>query len=306
LQPIRLNLNANVASTHRLLSRLLGENIQIRTALAPGLWDVFADPGQMDQIILNLSVNARDAMECGGTLSLETGNIAAGACDASLIPELSGTEYVRLSVIDTGHGMDRETQRHIFEPFFTTKEVGRGTGLGLSTVYGIVTQSGGHIKVSSEPEKGTSFSIYLPRAEGIASPAAKAPAGSMPVQQTGESVLVVEDEATVRRLVVANLKRSGYRVIAPETAHEALRICDDPSIPLDLLLTDMVLPETDGAAVAEKAVASRPNLRVLFMSGYTEHPVLRLPGFDRGAPFLHKPFTKEALMAKVREVLQPR
>ena len=187
LQPIRLNLNANVASTQRLLSRLLGENIQIRTALASGLWDVFADPGQMDQIILNLAVNARDAMECGGTLSIETANIAAGAFDASLTPELTGGEYVRLSVIDTGHGMDKETQRHIFEPFFTTKEVGRGTGLGLSTVYGIVTQSGGHIRVSSEPEKGTSFSIYLPRAKGVASPAAKGPAGPMPAQQTGES-----------------------------------------------------------------------------------------------------------------------
>jgi two-component system, cell cycle sensor histidine kinase and response regulator CckA len=201
--------------------------------------------------------------------------------------------------------MDEETQRHIFEPFFTTKEVGRGTGLGLSTVYGIVTQSGGHIRVSSKPEKGSSFSIYLPRAKGVASPAAKGPAGSMPAQQTGESVLVVEDDANVRRLVVAILQRSGYRVIAPETAPEALRICDDPSTPLDLLLTDMVLPETDGAAVAEKAVASRPNLRVLFMSGYTEHPVLRHPGFDRGAPFLQKPFTNAALMAKVREVLQP-
>ena len=304
LQPIRLNLNANVTSTQRLLSRLLGENIQIRTVLASGLWDVFADPGQMDQIVLNLSVNARDAMERGGTLSIETSNIAAGACDAFLTPELTGGEYVRLSVIDTGHGMDQETQRHIFEPFFTTKEVGRGTGLGLSTVYGIVTQSGGHIRVSSEPEKGSSFSIYLPRARGAASPAAKAAAGSMPPQQTGESVLVVEDDANVRHLVVAILKRSGYRVIAPATAHEALCICGDPSTPLDLLLTDMVLPETDGAAVAETAMASRPNLRVLFMSGYTEHPVLRLPGFDRGAPFLHKPFTQAALMAKLREVMQ--
>ena len=304
LQPIRLNLNANVTSTQRMLSRLLGENIEIHTALAPGLWDVYADPGQMDQIMLNLCVNARDAMERGGTLSIETANVATDACDASLMPELIGGEYVRLSIIDTGHGMDEETQRHIFEPFFTTKEVGRGTGLGLSTVYGIVTQSGGHIRVSSRPEKGSSFSIYLPRVEGVAPAAAKGPAGPMPAQHTGESVLVVEDDATVRNLVVAILKRSGYRVIAPATTHEALRLCIDPATRLDLLLTDMVLPETNGAAVAEKAVAARPNLRVLFMSGYTEHPVLRLPGFDHGAPFLHKPFTKAALTAKVREVLQ--
>ena len=305
LQPIRLNLNANVTSTHRLLSRLLGENIQIQTVLASGLWDVFADPGQMDQIVLNLSVNARDAMEGGGTLTIETANIAADASNALLTPELACGEYVRLSVIDTGHGIDEETQRHIFEPFFTTKEVGRGTGLGLSTVYGIVTQSGGHIRVSSEPEKGAAFSVYLPRANGVASPAARGSASSMQARQTGESILVVEDDANVRQLVVEILKRSGYRVIAPETAREALRICDDPLTPLDLLLTDMVLPETDGAAVAGKAVASRPNLRVLFMSGYTEHPVFRLPGFDRGAPFLHRPFTRAALTAKVREVLAP-
>ncbi len=184
LQPIRLNLNANVASTQRMLSRLLGENIEIHTALAPELWDVYADPGQVDQIVLNLSVNARDAMERGGTLSIETANIAHDACDSSVTPELTGGEYVRLSIVDTGHGMDEETQRHIFEPFFTTKEVGRGTGLGLSTVYGIVTQSGGHIRVSSELEKGSSFSIYLPRAEGVAPAAVKGPA-SVPAHAYG-------------------------------------------------------------------------------------------------------------------------
>ncbi|MCX6628304.1 MAG: response regulator [Candidatus Solibacter sp.] len=213
-------------------------------------------------------------------------------------------EYVRLSVGDTGQGMDEETMRHIFEPFFTTKEVGRGTGLGLSTVYGIVKQSGGHIRVSSEPNKGSSFSIYLPRANELTPADAKGASGAMPAQRTGETILVVEDDATVRHLVVSMLKSSGYRVVAPATPHEALRICDEFSTPLDLLLTDVVLPEADGVEVAEKAVASRPNLRVLFMSGYTEHPVLRLPGFDRAAPFIQKPFTKATLTAKVREVLQ--
>jgi CheY-like chemotaxis protein len=304
LQPIRLDLNATVTSTQRMLSRLLGENIQIRTVLASDLWDVFADPGQMDQIVLNLAVNARDAMERGGILTIQTANVARGDCDAPVSPDLAGGDYVRLSVGDTGQGMDEETMRHIFEPFFTTKELGRGTGLGLSTVYGIVTQSGGHIRVSSEPDQGSTFSIYLPRAQDVVSPAAKGASGSFPAQRTGETVLVVEDDANVRHLVVSMLKSAGYRVIAPATPHEALRICEEFSTRLDLLLTDMVLPETDGAEVAKQAVAARPNLRVLFMSGYTEHPVLRLPRFDRGAPFIQKPFTKAALTAKVREVLQ--
>jgi two-component system cell cycle sensor histidine kinase/response regulator CckA len=301
LQPIRLNLNANVASTQRMLSRLLGENIQIHTELASGLWDVFADPGQMDQILLNLAVNARDAMPSGGVLTIETADVE---CGASLTLGLAEGEYVRLSLGDTGEGMDEETQRHIFEPFFTTKEVGRGTGLGLSTVYGIVKQSEGDIQVSSQPGNGSSFSIYLPRAVDVAPPGPKGASDTIPAQHGGETILVVEDDETVRHLVMSMLKTSGYSVIAPATPSEALRICGEFSTPLDLLLTDMVLPETDGAQVAEMAVASRPNLRVLFMSGYTEHPVLRLPGFDRGAPFIQKPFSKAALTAKVREVLQ--
>jgi PAS domain S-box-containing protein len=301
LQPIRLNLNANVTSTQHMLSRLLDENIQIHTTLASGLWDVFADPGQIDQIVLNLAVNARDAMERGGVLSIETANVE---CGAPLALDLADGDYVRLSVGDTGLGMDEETQLHIFEPFFTTKDVDRGTGLGLSTVYGIVRQSGGHIRVSSEPGKGSTFSIYLPRAADVAPPAVKGSSGSTLAQRSGETVLVVEDDETVRHLVMSMLRSSGYRVIAPATPHEALRICGEFSTPLDLLLTDMVLPETNGAEVAEKAVASRPNLRVLYMSGYTDHPVLRLPAFDRAAPFIQKPFTKAALTAKVREVLQ--
>jgi two-component system, cell cycle sensor histidine kinase and response regulator CckA len=303
LQPIRLNLNANVINTERMLSRLLGENIQIQTVLTPGLWDVFADPGQMDQIVLNLAVNSRDAMARGGTLTIETVNVAHGGGDRSVPADLGDRDYVRLSVRDTGQGMDEETVRHIFEPFFTTKEVGRGTGLGLSTVYGIIKQSGGHIRVSSEPEKGSVFSIYLPPAEDVTPAATNTSPGSLPAQRGGETILVMEDDETVRHLVVSMLKSSGYRVIAPATAREALRICGEFSTPLDLLLTDMVLPETNGAEVAEKAVVSRPNLRVLFMSGYTEHPVLRLPEFDRRAPFIQKPFSKAALTAKVREVL---
>ncbi len=301
LQPIRLNLNANVTSTQRMLSRLLGENIQIHTALAYGLWDVFADPGQMDQILVNLAVNARDAMPSGGVLTIETANVE---CGARFTMDLADGEYVRLSLSDNGQGMDEETQRHIFEPFFTTKEVGHGTGLGLSTVYGIVKQSGGHVQVSSQPGKGSSFSIYLPRAASVAPSAAREVVGPALAQHGGETILVMDDDENVRHLVASMLKSSGYRVIAPATPHEALRICGEFSTPLDLLLTDMVLPETDGAQIAEKALAVRPDLRVLFMSGYTEHPVLRLPALDSGAPFIQKPFTKAALTAKVREVLQ--
>jgi PAS domain S-box-containing protein len=302
LQPIRLNLSGNVSSTRRMLTRLLGENIQIQTVLGPGLWDVHADPGQIDQIILNLSVNARDAMEHGGILTIETANVPHGAPPADLPPDLPNEDLVRLSVSDTGQGMDEETMRHIFEPFFTTKEVGRGTGLGLSTVYGIVKQSGGHIHVSSQLHKGSTFSIYLPRARDESPRGVKGASASVASHRTGETILVVEDDETVRHLVVSMLRSGGYRVIAPATAREALRICGEFATPLDLLLTDMVLADTDGATVAEQALAARPDLRVLFMSGYTEHPVLRLAAFP-GAPFLHKPFTKAVLTAKVREVL---
>ena len=208
LQPIRLNLNANVDQHAAHALPPVGREYPDSNRAGSGLWDVYADPGQMDQIVLNLAVNARDAMERGGTLTIETANVARG--DAAMPRCRSGRwpdgDYVRLSVSDTGHGMDEETMRHIFEPFFTTKEVGRGTGLGLSTVYGIVTQSGGHIRVSSEPDKGSTFSIYLPRAEGRSPPAAKGPAGSIPAQRTGETVLVVEDDANVRHLVVSMLK----------------------------------------------------------------------------------------------------
>jgi PAS domain S-box-containing protein len=302
LQPVRLSLNANVASTQRMLGRLLGEHIQIRTDLAEDLWDVWADPGQIDQIILNLAVNARDAMERGGELTIETGNVELGESEARKMDASAG-EYARLSIADTGMGMDEETQRHIFEPFFTTKEVGRGTGLGLSTVYGIVKQSGGYISVSSVPGQGSTFSICLPRARGGIGVASGSATTGGP-HATGSTVLLVEDDPTVQQLVSTMLKSGGYRVIATTSPAEALRICGEFTTRIDLLLTDMVLPEGNGGDVAENAVALRPGLKVLFMSGYTEHPVLRNPNFDRNAPFLQKPFTKAALMSKVREALQ--
>jgi PAS domain S-box-containing protein len=299
LQPIRLNFNANVGSTHRMLSRLLGETIETVTDLAPNLWDVFADPGQIDQIILNLAVNARDAMERGGRLTISTANIEItdGEC------ELPPGKYARLAIADTGHGMDAETRRHIFEPFFTTKEVGRGTGLGLSTVYGIVKQSGGHILVESEPGNGSTFRILLP-AVGSVAPAAPAPANETgSAKSSGEAVLVVEDDDVVRHLVGTMLRSAGYSVMAPVAPGDALKVCANAEVRIDLLITDMVLPSTDGAEVAEAAKRLRPGLKVLYMSGYTEHTVLRRNPVDDGVPFLQKPFTKSALIAKVREAL---
>jgi len=216
-------------------------------------------------------------------------------------PEMAPGRYVLLALRDSGQGMDPRVMSRIFEPFFTTKEVGRGTGLGLSTVYGIVKQSGGHIQVESEPGMGALFRIYLPaagEAPAIAArPAAKA-AASSPV----ETILVVEDDQRVRTLVTSMLTGLGYRVLSPGTPQEAIGICADRRIELDLVLTDMVLPHTDGIAIAQQATAIRPELKVLFMSGYTDHPVLQRPGVEAQA-FLHKPFTKAALAAKVREVL---
>jgi two-component system, cell cycle sensor histidine kinase and response regulator CckA len=302
LQPIHLSLNANLASVQRMLGRLLGENIAIATDLAADLWDVFADPGQIDQIILNLAVNARDAMEQGGTLTVRTANMEVKEEQAAAAGITPG-KYARVSISDTGHGMDAETQRHIFEPFFTTKEVGRGTGLGLSTVYGIVKQSGGHILVESEPGKGSTFSILMPAAREPLRPAASGSAASAAGRAGGETILVVEDDDVVRNLVVSMLRSTGYKVISPITPKEALELCADTEKHIDLLLTDMVLPETDGGAIAEAARRLRPGLRVMFMSGYTEHPVLRRNPMDGSALFLQKPFTKAGLLSKVREAL---
>ena len=302
LQPQRINLNANVAQTQKLLARLLGEDIQIVAVLAPNLQEISADPGQIDQIVINMAVNARDAMERGGTLTIETSNVVLTDEEAARHVGLSPGRYVRLAISDTGHGMDEETQRHIFEPFFTTKAPDRGTGLGLSTVYGIVRQSGGAIETYSEPGRGTSFKIYLPAAVGTG-PGLPEPAAPAPASKASEAVLVVEDDETVRTLVVTMLTSLGYTVLRADTPDEALRLAADNSVHIDLLLTDMVLPQTDGATVAQHALVHRPDLKTLFMSGYTEHAVLRRRLPDSPAAFLQKPFTQSVLAKKVREVL---
>ena len=303
VQTQRMNLNPSISQTRRMLARLLGEDISIVTALDPDLADIHADPGQIDQIIINLAVNARDAMDRGGTLTIETANVNFTADEAKRHVGLSAGRYVRLAISDTGHGMDEATRGRIFEPFFTTKPPGRGTGLGLSTVYGIVKQSGGAIETYSEPGKGTTFKIYLAALSG-GEAKAEPVALAYPVGRAGETVLVVEDDETVRAIVIAMLAALGYSVLKAETPDDALRLCADPSVRIDLLLTDMVLPHTEGTAIAQQARLHRPDLKVLLMSGYTEHAVLRRHALDQHTPFLQKPFTQAVLARKVRETLE--
>ena len=301
LQPRVLNLNSSVANIKQMLGRLLGEDIEVRTIMAEDLWNVSADPGQVDQILMNLAVNARDAMETGGILTIETTNATLDDEYVASHVGVTAGDYVRLSVSDTGQGMNAATKARLFEPFFTTKEVGRGTGLGLSTIYGIVKQSHGNIWVYSEPGKGTTFAVYLPRSQSAIIPARNAGGVTAP-KPTGQFILLVEDDADVHKLVSAMLASSGYTVLSAQTLDEALQICKRPE-PIDLLLCDMVLPQNDGPTIAQHVLELHPGLPVIFMSGYTEHPVLRPESLGEMTPFLQKPFTREALTNKIRELI---
>jgi PAS domain S-box-containing protein len=302
LLPEVMDLNAIVAGMATMLQRILGEDIDLATALAEGLGPVRADPGQIEQVILNLAVNARDAMLHGGKLTIETLNVEVKESQRRGQSVVPGS-YVMLSVSDTGHGMDAETQARIFEPFFTTKESGKGTGLGLSTVYGIVNQSGGYIFVYSEPGRGATFKIYLPRVDarvessGEASqPAADLPSGT-------ETILLVEDEPGVRFLVCDMLRQQGYAVLEARHGFEALVISAQHVGTIQLLITDVVMPQMSGREVADQLAATRPGLSVLYISGYTENAVVHHGVLDPGTFFLPKPFTAEVLLRKVREVL---
>jgi PAS domain S-box-containing protein len=297
LQPKVLDLNALIAGTEKMLRRLIGEDVELAMAAAPTLGRVFADPGQLEQVVMNLVLNARDAMPAGGTITLETADVELPAAAAESIGVPPGP-YVTLRVLDTGHGMDAETQARIFEPFFTTKEAGKGTGLGLSMVYGIVRQSDGAILCHSEPGSGTSFSIYLPRAAALvetqASAAADSPGGR-------ERILLVEDEAAVREITRELLEASGYTVLVASGAQQALALAAEASCPPDLLLSDIVLPGLSGPQLAERLCASEPGLRVLFISGYAAETLgTHLPA---GVDLLPKPFTRAALLRRVREAL---
>jgi CheY-like chemotaxis protein len=294
-------LNPVVSGLEKMLRRLLGEDIALQTDLDPGLGRVKVDPGQIEQIIINLAVNARDAMPQGGQLTLETRNVELDEAYALAHPEARTGLHVRLTVRDTGCGMDAATRARIFEPFFTTKGE-KGTGLGLATVYGVVKQSGGHITVESEVGHGTTFHIYLPRLTEAA-PARRSQHAGPELPRGTEAVLLVEDEDEVRALTRLVLEGCGYRVLEARHGAEALQISERHPERIDLLLTDVVMPGLGGREVADRLTAQRPGLKVLFLSGYTDDSVVRHGVREDTVHFLQKPFTAVSLTRKMREVL---
>jgi two-component system, cell cycle sensor histidine kinase and response regulator CckA len=303
LQPRVLDLAEVLEHSRGLLERLIGEDIELVTRAAAGVGRVRADPVQLDQVILNLAVNARDAMPRGGRLVLEASNADLDEDYAHEHVTVRPGPYVMLAVSDTGHGMDKETQKRIFEPFFTTKDKGKGTGLGLSTVYGIVQQSGGYVWVYSEVGRGTTFKIYLPRVEEEADQPAPVSEPTAARAVVSETLLLVEDEASVRELLRELLESAGYSVLEAARPAEALEFARSHEGPIQLLITDVVMPEMTGPELAQRLAEIRPGLRMLFLSGYTEGVVVDKGLLGDGVHFLQKPFTTDALEAKVREVL---
>jgi CheY-like chemotaxis protein len=306
LDPRPVDVNGLVAGMSELLGRTLGETVRLETALSDGLWQVQADPNQLENAMLNLAVNARDAMPDGGRLTIETANARLDRAYAARNAETAPGEYVAIAASDTGVGMDKQTLDRVFEPFFTTKEVGKGTGLGLSQVYGFVKQSGGHVKIHSAPGEGTSVRIYLPRFVGDAAEVgeetceAPAPAGSR-----AETVLVVEDSAEVRAYSAEVLRELGYRVLEAADGPAALAVLERPvGARVDLLFTDVILPSgMTGTALAERARALRPGLKVLFTTGYARGADDRSDGLDPGVELIAKPFTYADLALRARAVL---
>ncbi len=304
LAPEVLDLNATANEISKMLFRLLGEDIDLVWHLNPNLGRVKVDRGQIEQVIMNLVVNARDAMPYGGKQTLETAEVELDESYARAHVGVAPGAYVMLALSDTGVGMSKDTLAHIFEPFFTTKEKGQGTGLGLPMVYGIVKQSGGNIWVYSEPGRGTTFKIYLPRVEESVRPAE--PATPLPVRLgTSETILLVEDDDAVRRLLRQTLKKGGYRLLEAARPNEALDLCEKNLGAIRLLLTDVVLPEMYGRELANQILRLSPGIEVLFMSGYTDNAIVRHGMLDPEVAFLQKPFTPDGLLRKVREVLDP-
>jgi len=303
LEPKVLDLNDVVKDMEKMLTRLIGENIQLATRLEAELGSVKADPCQVEQIIVNLVVNARDAMPRGGKVTIETANTTLDDQAVQRDVSIKPGQYVMLAVSDTGSGMDEETQRRIFEPFFTTKDLGKGTGLGLSTVYGIVKQSGGNIWVYSEPGLGTMFKVYLPRIDDTTAISIENPAQEAAALRGSETILLVEDEDIVRGLTRKILMQAGYHVLDAKGGEEAIRVCRAHAGEIDLLLTDVVMPEISGKEVADRVLELRPALRVVFMSGYTDEAIVQHGVLDANVEFIQKPFTWIALTKKVRDVL---
>lgn len=301
LQPEVLNLNDLLAGMQAMLPHLLVPDVDIRVMPGPGLWQVKADARQIEQVLLNMAVNARDAMPRGGKLTLETANVTVTSESIGRHLELKPGHYVMLSITDTGAGMSEEVKRRAFEPFYTTRDIGKGIGLGLATCHGIIKQSGGHINVYSEPGQGTTFKIYLPRVESLRAAAPPPPANLL----TGtETILLVEDDQALRDMAAMLLTRLGYRVLAAANGADALtvvaRLGQDP---LDLVFTDVVMPQMDGKQLADELLALRPGLKVLFASGYSESAIMHQGVLAPGAAFLQKPFSPATLALKLREVL---
>jgi len=302
LQPKVISVNEVVGNLTSMLSRLIGEDVELVTGLGEGLGRVKADPFQLEQVLMNLAVNARDAMPRGGKLTIETANVILDDHYARSHPDVAPGRYVMIAVSDTGMGMDSETRSRIFEPFFTTKELGKGTGLGLSTVYGIVKQSQGHMWVYSEPGQGATFKVYLPHFEDAAEPLPLAvPARVVP--RGWETILAVEDDESLLNLVAEVLRDAGYNVHTALGPKEAFRVLLDHKEGIHMLLTDVVMPGMSGRALADKVAAERPGIRVLYMSGYTDNAIVHHGVLDRGVTFIQKPFTPDTLIHKVREVL---
>jgi len=302
MQPRVINVNAVVIQTQKMLQRLIGEDVELILELGVDVGNIKADPGHVEQAIVNLAVNARDAMPVGGHLTIETSAVRLDEHYARTHMGVKPGEFTMIAVSDNGHGMDAETRRHIFEPFFTTKEKGKGTGLGLATVYGIVKQTGGDIWVYSEPGQGTTFKLYFPR---VFEPLSDSEGGdpSATKRSGGETILVVEDEQAVRDLTVRILQQLGYTILTAASGAEALEVSQAHAGSIDLLLTDVVMPHMSGRQLADHLRQSRPTTKVLFLSGYTENTVVHHGVLDAGVDFLPKPFSRENLSKKLREVL---
>jgi len=297
-----INLNPLLQNLEKMLHRVIGEDIELVTVLAEDLKRTKADPGQIEQILLNLAINARDAMPSGGKLTIKTTNVSMNETYGLNHIGLNPGQYVMISITDTGLGMTQEVKERIFEPFFTTKEIGKGTGLGLSTVYGIVRQSGGHIWVDSKPGRGTTCKIYLPRIDEPVAEVKEKEVSGLPCGD--ETILVVEDEEEVRKMTAKILRKQGYKVLEASQGKEALSLCGEQEDSIHLMVTDVVMPEMTGMELAKRFMHFYPEMRILYMSGYTSDRVdVGQENIGKGIEFIQKPFTIDRLARKIREVL---